>query len=152
MAAAEQAYSYLEPSAVVAREGRYDVALATSGGREQHPYFFSGFLGRPRQTAQAMLAVAEVARTRYYEPPGMVRARILAADPIVTSNRARLRFESFSLCCGVYARLDLEPGARRCAGAWGTTNVDFNAPMRSALSSVTTRMRWRCGSGQTRSP
>ncbi len=31
-------------------------------------------------------------------------------DPVVTSHEDRLRFESFSGCCGVYARLDVLPG------------------------------------------
>jgi hypothetical protein len=134
---AEHTYSYLAPSAVVEDEGRAEVSLATSGGRAPNPYFFTGFLGAPRQTAQALLVVAEVARTRYYEPPNMVAARILAADPVVTSNLDRLRFESFSACAGVYARLDLEPGVLDGKPReWGTTNVDFNPPMRSALARV----------------
>jgi hypothetical protein len=134
VAGVEQLYEYLAPSAV---SPGGEVTLATSGGREPHPHFFSGFLGAPRQTAQALLVVAEVARTRYYEPPQMVVARILAADPVVTSNVDRLRFESFSACAGVYARLDLEPELLgRAATAWGTTNVDFNPPMRAALAGV----------------
>ena len=62
---------------------------------------------------------------------------LAAADPVVTSNVDRLGFESFSGCAGVYARLDLEPellGGE--AAAWGTTNVDFNLPMRAALARV----------------
>ena len=137
MAAAEHTYSYLAPSVVTETDGRAEVTLATSGGRAPNPYFFSGFLGRPRQTAQALLVVAEVARTRYYEPPNMIAARILAADPVVTSNLDRLRFESFSACAGVYARLDLEPGVLDGKPReWGTTNVDFNPPMRAALARV----------------
>ena len=137
MASAEHTYSYLRPSAVAERDGEAEVSLATSGGRAAHPYFFTGFLARPRQTAQALLVVAEVARTRYYEPPNMVAARILAADPVVTSNLDRLRFESFSACAGVYARLDLEPGVLDGRPRdWGTTNVDFNPPMRAALARV----------------
>lgn len=31
-------------------------------------------------------------------------------DPIVTAGGDRLRFESFSGCCGVYARLDVLNG------------------------------------------
>ena len=103
MATAELTYRYLAPSTVRETDGRAEVSLATSGGREDNPYFFTGFLGAPRQTAQALLVVAEVARTRYYEPPTMVAARIAAADPVVTSNLDRLRFESFSACAGVYA-------------------------------------------------
>jgi hypothetical protein len=137
VATAELTYSYLSPSSVELADGRSDVTLATSGGREAHPHFFTGFLEQPRQTAQALLAVAEVARTRYYEPPQMVAARILAADPVVTSNLDRLRFESFSARAGVYARLDLEPGVLdERPQAWGTTNVDFNPPMRAALARV----------------
>jgi SWIM zinc finger len=137
MAAAEQTYRYLAPSTVETDGDRSEVTLATSGGREANPYFFSGFLGHPQQTAAALLVVGEVARTRYYEPPQMVRARILAADPVVTSNVDRLRFESFSACAGVYARLDLEPGVLDGRPAtWGTTNVDFNPPMRAALARV----------------
>lgn len=137
MAAAEHTYSYLAPSSVTEADGRAEVTLATSGGAAANPYFFTGFLGAPRQTAQALLVVAEVARTRYYEPPSMVAARIAAADPVVTSNLDRLRFESFSACAGVYARLDLEPGVLDGRPrAWGTTNVDFNPPMRAALARV----------------
>ena len=137
MPATDQTYSYVVPSSVSNAAGGTEVSLATSGGRAEHPWFFSGFLGAPRQTAQALLVVAEVARTRYYEPPQMVRARILAADPVVTSNLDRLRFESFSACAGVYARLDLEPGLLGEAPRdWGTTNVDFNPPMRAALARV----------------
>jgi hypothetical protein len=137
VATAELTYSYLSPSSVELGEGRSDVTLATSGGREAHPHFFTGFLDQPRQVGQALLAVAEVARTRYYEPPQMVAARIAAADPVVTSNLDRLRFESFSACAGVYARLDLAPGVLdERPQAWGTTNVDFNAPMRAALARV----------------
>jgi SWIM zinc finger len=134
---AEHTYRYLAPSEVREDGDRAEVSLATSGGAAEHPYFFTGFLAGPRQTAQALLVVAEVARTRYYEPPNMVAARILAADPVVTSNLDRLRFESFSACAGVYARLDLEPGVLDGRPrAWGTTNVDFNPPMRAALARV----------------
>ena len=137
MAGVEHTYSYLAPSAVNVESGRAEVALATSGGKSPHPFFFSGFLGSPRETSQGLLVVAEVARTRYYEPPQMVAARIRAADPVVTSNVDRLRFESFSACAGVYARLDLDPDSLDGApAAWGTTNVDFNPPMRAALARV----------------
>jgi SWIM zinc finger len=137
MAVAEQTYRYLAPSTAAIADGRSELTLATSGGREANPYFFTGFLGHPQQTATALLVVGEVARTRYYEPPQMVRARILAADPVVTSNLDRLRFESFSACAGVYARLDLEPGVLDGRpAAWGTTNVDFNPPMRAALARI----------------
>jgi hypothetical protein len=58
----------------------------------------------------------------------------LLHDPVVTSHSDPLRFESFSSCCGVHARLDLVPGALVDPPvAAGTTHVDFNDAMRAAL-------------------
>lgn len=138
----EQVYRYAAPSAVAMRNGVADVLLSTSGGLtssglQEHPRFFDGFLGHAEQMAAALLAVGRVARTRYYVPPGMLAAVLRAADPVVTSNGDRLRFESFSACCGVYARLDALPGALDGPALdTGTTNVDFNPPMREALAGI----------------
>lgn len=134
MANVSYAYEYAFPSLVEnSAEGRR-LKLATCGGVEKHPYFFSGRLLQPRRCADLLLAVSEVSRTRFYSPTE-VRERMLAmADPVVTSGGERLRFEAFSVCCGVYARLDLRPES--IDGEWhanGTTNVDFNPPMRAAL-------------------
>jgi hypothetical protein len=138
----EQTYTYARPSAVSFGDGQADLLLATSGGRTAtgpaaHPVFFDGFLGHPEQAAAALLAVAKVARTRFYTPPGMLAAILRAADPVVTSNGDRLRFESFSACCGVYARYDALPGSLDGTVLdTGTTNVDFNPPMRDALARI----------------
>ncbi len=133
------AYQYGAPSLVRDRAGGSEVLLATSGGVTQagpvpHPYFYSGFLTDPAPAALGMLACAAVARARYYLP-GIVLNALL--DPVVTSNAGWLRFESFSSCCGVHARLDLPPDALAEQPATaGTTNVDFNAAMRAALGGV----------------
>jgi len=101
------------------------------------PFFFDGFVNRPEQVAQALLLVARVARTRFFTPMNMTLAAIRAADPVVSSDGSRLRFESFSTCCGVYARLDLLPGSLDASTHLsGTTNVDFNEPMRAVLAGV----------------
>src|SRR5215475_12524169 len=140
MSEAELAYRYLAPSAVRPGRDRSDVLLSTSGGVTElgpavHPYFFSGLLTDPAVGAAGMLACAAVARARYIVP-GSVLAPIIN-DPVVTSNADRLRFESFSGCCGVHARFDLLPGALAEAPlASGTTNVDFNPAMRGALGGV----------------
>lgn len=142
MAGTEITYRYLRPSAAVAEGTDRGLLLSTSGGTartgpERHPHFFTGFLAHAEQMAAGLLAVARVARTRFHVPAGTIRARILASDPVVTSNGDRLLFESFSACCGVYARLDVLPGALDGpASGTGTTNVDVNAPMRDALARV----------------
>ncbi|GLY24965.1 SWIM zinc finger family protein [Micromonospora echinospora] len=123
-----QTYRYLRPSAL--SDG--DLALQTSGGPSANPRFFVGFLTAPRAAASGLLAVAEVARTRYHQPVNPA-----SLDPVVTGSRDRLRFESFSGCCGVYARLDVSPaGFDGDVVEHGTTNVDVNAPLREALARV----------------
>jgi len=137
VAVAELAYRYRTPSAVRYEVGRSEVLLGTSGGGtevgpELHPYFFTGFLAEPGPAAAGMLGCAAVARARYYTPASVIAA--IVADPVVTSNGDRLRFESFSGCCGVHARLDLLPDALTGQPVRsGSTNVDFNEGMRAAL-------------------
>ena len=76
-------------------------------------------------------------RTRYYTPPGMVQRLIQQSDPVITCGGGLLRFEGFSACCGVYARLDLLPNALDANRIEpGTANVDFNPPMRAALAQL----------------
>ncbi|MCP4960651.1 MAG: SWIM zinc finger family protein [Actinomycetia bacterium] len=109
------------------------LGLATAGGRKPHPFFFRGFVEHPDQVARGLLAVAEVARTRYFDAGASQRMR----DPVVTSNRSVLRIEAFSACNGVYARLDIDDeGFESELIDWGTTNVDINEPLRAALSGV----------------
>jgi hypothetical protein len=94
--------------------------------------FFDGWAARPRLVAGLLLAVAAVARSRYFRP---VSTRLL--DPILTSGDGRLRLEAFSSCCGVYARADLLPGAlREVTASVGTTNVDLNPEVRDGLARV----------------
>ncbi|GIJ78673.1 hypothetical protein Xph01_31050 [Micromonospora phaseoli] len=123
-----QTYRYLASSAL----GQGSLALQTSGGPTPNPRFFSGFLTTAQAAAVGLLAVAEVARTRYHRPVSPA-----SLDPVVTGSRDRLRFESFSGCCGVYARLDALPaGLDGDVVEHGTTNVDVNTPLRAALARV----------------
>jgi hypothetical protein len=123
------AYAYLG-SSILAPDG--DLTLQTSGGPDNHPRFFTGFLTAPAATAAGLLAVAEVARTRYFMPLSPA-----SLDPVVTAGSDRLRFESFSGCCGVYARLDVLPtGIDGAIEGHGTTNIDVNAPLQRALTRV----------------
>jgi hypothetical protein len=136
-----QSYRYLRPSALLADGSGGDLCLETSGGRTasgsaEHPRFFTGFLTEPEQAAKGLLSVAAVARARYYVPMTAQRLAEML-DPVVTSNGDRLRFESFSGCCGVYARLDvLGGGLDGDLLDRGTTNVDVNLPLRDALARV----------------
>ena len=133
---AEHTYRYLEPSSVQETGRRAEVSLATSGGAAANPYFFTGFLAGPRQTSQALLVVAEVARTRYYEPPNMVAGRRRRGsrghvEPRPPSLRVLLRLRRRLRTARPRARC-----ARRAPALGEATNVDFNPPMRAALARV----------------
>lgn len=135
--AIDHTYRYPFPSALVSEADGERLRLATSGGAEAIPLFFRGRLVHPRQTADLLLALVRVVHSRFHIPPAML-ARIMAlADPVVTCGTERLRFEGFSACCSAYARLDLEAGAvEGTLLGCGTTNVDFNPPMRAALTRI----------------
>ncbi|WP_250573525.1 hypothetical protein [Nonomuraea sediminis] len=131
MTTAVQAYSYARPSTLDGSR----LGLSTSGGRalsgpQRHPRFFSGLITEAEPAAAGLLALADVAMTRYHQPrPGWTR------DPVVTCDGSRLRLESFSACGGVYARLDLAALDGDILDR-GTTNVDVNGPLREALARV----------------
>jgi hypothetical protein len=114
--------------------------LPTSGGSAPWPAFFRGKLTKPRTVALLLRGLSRVVGARYHIPPGMLARILREADPVVTSGGGVLRFEGFSACASAYARVDLTPGAYdgEIVGS-GTTNVDFNAPMRAALAGVTDR-------------
>jgi SWIM zinc finger len=136
-AALEYSYCYASPSEAIAAPGGMGLCLATCGGEAEHPHFFRGRLNQPWRTALLLRGLVEVVQSRFFTPPAML-ARILAlADPVVTRGGEVLRFEAFSACCSTYGRVDLLP--RAVDGEWlgrGTTNVDFNAPLRAALAKI----------------
>lgn len=148
MTAIDHLYSYELPS-VLARGSRPHLQLSTSGGEAPHPFFFVGRLTQPKRTASGMLTLSRIARSRFHIPPAMLARLIREADPVVTSSPDRLRMESFSACCGVYARFDLLPEAidGEIVGR-GTTNVDFNPEMRAELAKVVDRDGLRLSVGR----
>lgn len=107
----------------------FGLRLATCDAGHKHPHFFEGRMREPRVVGDMLLCLSDVVRTHFFLP------RPALLDPVVTSHEEVVRFEGFSGCCGVYARVDLAAAAFEAdlAGR-GTTNVDFNNPMRAALS------------------
>ncbi len=112
------------------------------------PFFFEGRCRSPRMVANLLLALARTVNSRFYL---LGASRML--DPVVTSCERMLRMEGFSSCCGVYARVDLYAEAfdSEIHGR-GTTNVDFNGPMRAALAQVrdTDDIKFSVGADQFR--
>ncbi|MCC2668282.1 MAG: hypothetical protein K0Q72_753 [Armatimonadetes bacterium] len=138
--ALDYTYRYAAPSALIPSAEGEQLFLATQVSPSAPPVFFRGALVEPRRTADLLLALMRVVQSRFHIPAQMLARIIALADPVVTCSEDRLRFEGFSACCSTYARVDLLPKA--IEGTFlghGTTNVDFNPPMRAALARVRER-------------
>lgn len=128
------AYAYARPSALEQRpEGNALLlsAFAEEGLDAETACFFWGRLRNSWLAARGLTTLAKVVASRFVPQSAALR------DPIVTAGAGQLRFEAFSSCNGVYARLDLGPEA--LDGEFlssGTTNVDFNEPMVNALARI----------------
>lgn len=129
---------YARASALDLEARRLTLETVTPAAREGvgllRPRFFDGFLTRPETAASGLLQVAKVADAAYVD-----RERVVSggADPLVTSDGSRLRFEAFSRCGGVLARLDVLPaGLDGSFISRGTTNIDVNEPLRRLLTRV----------------
>lgn len=127
-------YQYGFPS-VIQRSGSGEelfLAKYSEIEKKEAPCFFWGTLADPFITARCLVALSNVVKSSFnLSPADLTKLR----DPIVTAGNETIRFEGFSHCAGVYARVDVLPGAH--AGEFlenGTTNVDFNQPMISALT------------------
>lgn len=137
MSALEHAYRYSHASFVSA-DAQPRLTLATTDATgEQHPHFFEGRVLQPRLVAELLTAVHLIVGSRFFTPANSLARAVALADPVVTSGGGLLRFEGFSSCCSTYVRADLLPASYdgEVVGK-GTTNVDFNAPMRAALARV----------------
>jgi SWIM zinc finger len=124
----EHAYHY--PFASTLENQRWVMAASSGPSIDEHT-FFDGRLTRPDVTARLLLVLSQIVRTHFFDarPPQM--------DPIATSSPSMVRFEGFSGCCGVYARVDLDQRAfAEASQTFGTTNVDFNPPMIAHLARI----------------
>jgi len=122
-------YKYAFQSGVAANEtGRPNLSLATFSADATQPYFFNGKARAPRELGLMLHTLSDIVRTHYFKPMPTI------LDPVLTSHEEVLRLEGFSGCCGVYARINLpsESFDSQHQGR-GTTNVDFNQPMRNTL-------------------
>jgi hypothetical protein len=135
--AISHSYRYAFESKAVPTPNGLDLRLATSGSAGENSDYFRGKFLRPLRAADLLRGLVQVVQSRFYVPPAAVARILKLADPVVTCGDDVIRFEAFSSCCSTYARLDLLPSAvdGERSGR-GTTNVDFNAPMRAALAQV----------------
>lgn len=129
-------YQYAYPSSLTKAAAQDELFLAkySEVQKKEAPCFFWGKLEDPFITARCLIALSNVVQSSFnLSPFEMAKLK----DPIVTAGNEKIRFEGFSHCAGVYARVDILPGGYD--GEFpenGTTNVDFNQPMISSLSRI----------------
>jgi len=129
-------YQYNSPSTLIKEKGGLDLALAKySEVQKKHvPCFFWGRMTQPFMVARCLITLSNTVQSSFNLSPFQMA---LLKDPIVTAGHQKIRFEGFSHCAGVYARVDvLEDGHEGEFLENGTTNVDFNQAMISSLGAV----------------
>lgn len=130
-------YKYSSPSALVKQSNSEELFLAKYSEIQKNtdaPCFFWGDVKEPFMMARCLITLSNVVKSSFNMSPFQLS---LLKDPIVTAGNGLIRFEGFSHCAGVYARVDVLPDG--LDGEFlenGTTNVDFNQPMITALGSV----------------
>lgn len=129
-------YHYSFPSALTRNDGQDELFLSQYSEiqKKESSCFFWGKLSDPYTTARCLITLSNIVQSSFnLSPFEMAKLK----DPIVTAGNEKIRFEGFSHCAGVYARVDILPGGYD--GEFpenGTTNVDFNQPMISSLSQI----------------
>ncbi len=129
-------YQYVSPSALVKTNTSDELFLAKYSEiqKKDAPCFFWGRLTDPYTVSRCLITLSNIVQSSFNLSPFEI-AKL--KDPIVTAGNEKIRFEGFSHCAGVYARVDILPGGYD--GEFpenGTTNVDFNQAMISALSRI----------------
>ncbi|RFM37017.1 SWIM zinc finger family protein [Chitinophaga silvisoli] len=113
---------------------RQQLLLSTYSEITPASCFFQGFLTQPYIISRCLITLSAIVQSSFNLSPFQMA---LMRDPIATAGNEKLRFEGFSHCAGIYARVDVLPDAIDGEfPANGTVNVDFNQPMINALASV----------------
>lgn len=136
MAADTLEYKYNSASSIKKEKGSENLLLSKFSEVEKgsSPCFFWGKLNNPYELSRCLITLSKIVQSSFNLSPFQLA---LLKDPIVTAGNNQIRFEGFSHCAGVYARVDiLENGQDGEFIENGTTNVDFNTPLISELGKI----------------
>lgn len=130
-------YKYTKPSQFVKKKDSEELFLSKYSEIQKNtdaPCFFWGNINNPFIMARCLITLSNIVKSSFSMSPFQLAH---LKDPIVTAGNECVRFEGFSHCAGVYARVDVLPDG--LDGEFlenGTTNVDFNQPMLTALGGI----------------
>ncbi|MEO1263375.1 MAG: SWIM zinc finger family protein [Bacteroidota bacterium] len=129
-------YLYDTPSSI-AKTGQQENLFLSKFSEDvkgSAPCLFWGRLNDPFVLSRCLITLSKTVQANFNLHPSQLA---LIKDPIVTAGNQQIRFEGFSICAGVYARVDvLEDGQDGEFLENGTTNVDFNTPLITELSRI----------------
>jgi hypothetical protein len=117
-------YRYTRPSILQHAKGQNELFLArySEVQKDESACLFQGRLTDPYITARCLITLSNVVQSSFNLSPAQL-AKL--QDPVVTAGSGKIRFEGFSQCAGVYARVDVLPGGYDGTFlANGTTNVE----------------------------
>lgn len=129
-------YQYKTSSSLQSNNGQENLLLSKFNevNKGNSPCFFWGKLNNPYELSRCLITLSNTVQSSFNLSPFQLA---LLKDPIVTAGNNQIRFEGFSHCAGVYARVDvLENGQDGEFIENGTTNVDFNTPLISELGKI----------------
>lgn len=129
-------YKYKTPSSLLKNKGQDNLLLSKYNEVEKgkSPCFFWGKLHNPYELSRCLITLSNIVQSSFNLSPFQIA---MLKDPIVTAGNEQIRFEGFSHCAGVYARVDvLENGQDGEFIENGTTNVDFNSPLIAELGKI----------------
>ena len=129
-------YQYQSQSSLSKEQGKENLLLSKFNevDKGSAPCFFWGKLNNPYELSRCLITLSNTVQSSFNLSPFQMA---LLKDPIVTAGNNQIRFEGFSHCAGVYARVDvLEQGQDGEFLENGTTNVDFNTPLISELGKI----------------
>ncbi len=129
-------YKYTTKSSLKKEKGKENLLLSKFNEIEKgtSPCFYWGKLNNPYELSRCLITLSNIVQSSFNLSPFQLA---LLKDPIVTAGNNQIRFEGFSHCAGVYARVDiLENGQDGEFIENGTTNVDFNTPLISQLGKI----------------
>ncbi|NDV59779.1 SWIM zinc finger family protein [Bacteroides sp. 519] len=130
-------YHYAQPSQLIKEASSEQLFLSKYSEIQKNtdaPCYFWGNVNNPFIMARCLITLSNIVKSSFSMSPFQMA---LLKDPIVTAGNGSVRFEGFSHCAGVYARVDVLPDG--LDGEFldnGTTNVDFNQPMLTALGGI----------------
>ncbi|TRX58849.1 SWIM zinc finger family protein [Fulvivirga sp. M361] len=101
------------------------------------PFLFRGTITNPFIFGKTLRTLSRVVASRYFIPANALQNISALSDPIISVGNDKIRFEGFSTCCGIYAKVDIDQSETTGIKiSNGTTNVDFNSEMLNQLSTL----------------